>query len=127
MLGLPLALLYKRRHSDTETEVTAVIGEVAGLRVLLVDDVIATGGTLRRAVEALLEAGARPDVRIAATHPVLAGEARSQLDHPAVREVIVTDTVSLRSGDPYTVLSVAPLLASAISHIHTHQSVSSLI
>ncbi|HWH33549.1 MAG TPA: ribose-phosphate pyrophosphokinase [Egibacteraceae bacterium] len=126
MLGLPLALLYKRRHSDTETEVTAVIGDVAFQRVLLVDDVISTGGTLRRAVEALLENGAVPDIRICATHAVLAGDARQYLSHDAIKEVIVTDTIPLRPGDPYTVLSIAPLIASAIYHVHTHQSVSSL-
>ncbi len=126
LLELPLALLYKRRRSDTETEVTAVIGDVRGKRVLLVDDVVSTGGTLRRAVEALLESGARDDVRIAATHPVLAGEARIKLTHPAIREVIVTDTIPLGSGETYTVLSIAPLLASAIAHVHMHKSVSAL-
>jgi ribose-phosphate pyrophosphokinase len=126
MLGLPLALLYKRRHSDTETEVTAVIGDVALQRVLLVDDVISTAGTIRRAVEALLEHGAVPDIRVCATHAVLAADARRQLSHEAIKEVIVTDTVPLRSEDPYTVLSIAPLIASAIYHVHTHQSVSSL-
>ena len=126
MLGLPLALLYKRRHSDTETEVTAVIGEVEGQRILLVDDVVSTGGTLRRAVEALLASGALHDVRIVATHPVLSGHARANLAHPAVREVIFTDTIPLAPEDTYTVLSIAPLIASAIYHIHTHQSVSML-
>jgi ribose-phosphate pyrophosphokinase len=127
LLELPLALLYKRRRSDVETEVTAVIGDVSGKRVVLVDDVISTGGTLRRAVEALLESGASSDVRIAATHPVLAGEARAKLAHEAIREVIVTDTIPLRMGETYTVLSIAPLLASAIAHVHQHKSVSVLI
>ena len=126
LLGLPLALLYKKRKSEVDTQVTAVIGDVRDKRVILVDDVISTGGTLRRAVEALIEAGAQPDVRICATHAVLAGEARAQLSHPAIREVIVTDTIPLRPDDKYTVLSIAPLLASAIAHVHTHQSVSSL-
>jgi ribose-phosphate pyrophosphokinase len=95
--------------------------------VILVDDVISTGGTLRRAVEALIEAGARPDVRIAATHAVLAGDAREKLAHPAIKELIVTDTIPLGLEDRYTVLSVAPLLASAIAHVNQHKSVSALI
>ncbi len=127
LLGLPLAFMYKRRTSERDTQVTAVIGDVVGKRVILVDDVISTGGTLRRAVEALIEAGARPDVRIAATHAVLAGDARDRLAHPAIKEVIVTDTIPLPLEDRYTVLSVAPLLASAIAHVNQHKSVSALI
>ena len=127
LLGLPLAFMYKRRTSERDTQVTAVIGDVLGKRVILVDDVISTGGTLRRAVEALIEAGARPDVRIAATHAVLAGDARDRLAHPAIKEVIVTDTIPLPLEDRYTVLSVAPLLASAIAHVNQHKSVSALI
>jgi ribose-phosphate pyrophosphokinase len=127
LLGLPLAFMYKRRTSERDTQVTAVIGDVVGKRVILVDDVISTGGTLRRAVEALIEAGARPDVRIAATHAVLAGDARERLAHPAIKELIVTDTIPLRLEDRYTVLSVAPLLASAIAHVNQHKSVSALI
>ena len=127
LLGLPLAFMYKRRTSERDTQVTAVIGDVVGKRVILVDDVISTGGTLRRAVEALIEAGARPDMRIAATHAVLAGDARDRLAHPAIKEVIVTDTIPLPLEDRYTVLSVAPLLASAIAHVNQHKSVSALI
>ena len=127
LLGLPLAFMYKRRTSERDTQVTAVIGDVVGKRVILVDDVISTGGTLRRAVEALIEAGARPDVRIAATHAVLAGDARERLAHPAIKELIVTDTIPLALEDQYTVLSVAPLLASAIAHVNQHKSVSALI
>jgi ribose-phosphate pyrophosphokinase len=127
LLGLPLAFMYKRRTSERDTQVTAVIGDVVGKRVILVDDVISTGGTLRRAVEALIQAGARPDVRIAATHAVLAGDARERLAHPAIKELIVTDTIPLGLEDHYTVLSVAPLLASAIAHVNQHKSVSALI
>jgi ribose-phosphate pyrophosphokinase len=127
LLGLPLAFMYKRRTSERDTQVTAVIGDVVGKRVILVDDVISTGGTLRRAVEALIEAGAHPDVRIAATHAVLAGDAREKLAHPAIKELIVTDTIPLGLEDRYTVLSVAPLLASAIAHVNQHKSVSALI
>jgi ribose-phosphate pyrophosphokinase len=127
LLGLPLAFMYKRRTSERDTQVTAVIGDVIDKRVILVDDVISTGGTIRRAVEALIEAGARPDVRIAATHAVLAGDARERLAHPAIKELIVTDTIPLALEDRYTVLSIAPLLASAIAHVNQHKSVSALI
>ncbi|WP_105316477.1 ribose-phosphate diphosphokinase [Thermus tenuipuniceus] len=125
-LGLPFAMLAKRRHGPKETSVTYVIGEVAGKRPLIIDDIVSTGGTIRRGVEALLQAGALPEVVVMATHPVLVGEARENLSHPAIREVVFTDTIPLRDGG-YTVLSTAELLAQAIQHVHTNQSVSALI
>ncbi len=125
-LGLPLAMLAKRRHGPKETSVTYVIGEVAGLRPILIDDIVSTGGTIRRGLEALLEAGARPEALVLATHPVLVGEAHKNLAHPAIREVVFTDTIPLKEGG-YTVISVAGLLAQAIRRVHTHESVSALI
>ncbi|WP_243090400.1 ribose-phosphate diphosphokinase [Thermus neutrinimicus] len=125
-LGLPFAMLAKRRHGPKETSVTYVIGEVVGKRPLVIDDIVSTGGTIRRGVEALLQAGALPEVVVMATHPVLVGEARENLSHPAIREVIFTDTIPLKDGG-YTVLSTAELLAQAIQHVHTNQSVSALI
>ncbi|MDM7324444.1 MAG: ribose-phosphate pyrophosphokinase [Thermus sp.] len=125
-LGLPFAMLAKRRHGPRETSVTYVIGEVAGKRPLIIDDIVSTGGTIRRGVEALLQAGALPEMVVMATHPVLVGEARENLSHPAILEVVFTDTIPLKDGG-YTVLSTAELLAQAIQHVHTNQSVSALI
>ncbi|KGQ22280.1 ribose-phosphate diphosphokinase [Thermus filiformis] len=125
-LGLPFAMLAKRRTGPRETQVTYVIGDVEGKRPLVIDDIVSTGGTIRRGVEALLEAGARPEVVVLATHPVLVAGARENLAHPAIREVVFTDTIPLREGG-YTVLSTAELLAQAIRHVHTNQSVSALI
>ncbi|MER3426049.1 MAG: phosphoribosylpyrophosphate synthetase [Thermus sp.] len=125
-LSLPFAMLAKRRTGPRETQVTYVIGDVEGKRPLVIDDIISTGGTIRRGVEALLQAGARPEVVVLATHPVLVAGARENLAHPAIREVVFTDTIPLREGG-YTVLSTAELLAQAIRHVHTNQSVSALI
>lgn len=72
-LGLPLAMLAKRRLGPRETSVTYVIGDVEGKRPILVDDIVSTGGTIRRGVEALLQAGALPEVVVMATHAVLVG------------------------------------------------------
>lgn len=77
-------------------------------------------------MEALLQAGALPEVVVMATHAVLVGGAKENLAHPAVREVVFTDTIPLKDGG-YTVLSTAELLAQAIRHVHTNQSVSALI
>lgn len=127
LLGLPLAMLYKRRTSPTETEVTHVIGDVEGLRPILIDDMISTAGTMRRGIDALLELGAVPDVWVAATHPVFTPPALDRLSHPAIGRVCVTDTIPFAGGhDRVEVLSVAPLLAKAIHNVHHNDSVSSL-
>jgi ribose-phosphate pyrophosphokinase len=126
-LHLPLVMLYKRRASPTETEVTHVIGEVEGKRPIIIDDMISTGGTMLQGIEALLRLGAQGDVTVVATHPVFSGPALERLAHPAVRRVVVTDTVPFKDEhERITVLSVAPLLASAIRNVHDNGSVSAL-
>jgi ribose-phosphate pyrophosphokinase len=115
-LGLPVVVLHKRRVSDTETQVTCVAGDVALRACLLVDDIISTGGTMAESIRVLLEAGARPEIVIAATHALLLPGAREKLNHRAVRDVFVTDTVAV--GEPewpqLHVVSVAPLIARAL-------------
>lgn len=126
-LSLPLVMLYKRRTSPTETEVTNVIGEVAGRRPIMLDDMISTAGTMRRGIEALLELGAAPDIRVTATHPVFTPPALERLTHDAVTSIIVTDTIPLKENNgKIEVLSVAPLLAKAIRNVHDNASVSAL-
>jgi len=126
-LNLPLAMLYKRRTSPTETEVTHVIGDVSGLRPIMIDDMISTAGTMGRGIDALLKLGAVEDVQVAATHAVFTPPALERLSHPAIRKVFVTDTIPFSGGhDRVEVLSVAPLLAKAIRNVHDHNSVSSL-
>ncbi|HEX6989214.1 MAG TPA: ribose-phosphate pyrophosphokinase, partial [Bacillota bacterium] len=83
-LGLPLAMLYKRRTSPTETEVTHVIGEVTGLRPILIDDMITTAGTMSRGIDALVKLGATPEVMVVATHAVFAPPALERLSGEAV-------------------------------------------
>jgi ribose-phosphate pyrophosphokinase len=92
------------------------IGDVRGRACLIVDGMISTGGTIAGSVGALLEAGARPEITVAATHGLLVEGAREHLTHEAVREVLVTDTVRIE-GKGWTnlrVVSVAPLIAEAI-------------
>lgn len=126
-LGLDLAILYKRRKSPTETAVSHVIGEIKGRRPIIIDDMISTAGTIARGVEALVELGALPDVRVAATHPVFIPPALERLSHPAISEVIVTDTIPYTGHlGKVTVLSVAPLIAAAIRNVHDNISVSQL-
>ena len=126
-LDLPLAMLYKRRTSPTETHVVHVIGEVEGLRPIMIDDMISTAGTMRRGIEALTRLGAIQDITIVATHPVFTDPALDRLSHESIDSVIVTDTIPFHgTHDRVKVLSVAPLLAKAIRNVHENISVSSL-
>jgi len=89
---------------------------------------ISTGGTIERAIAALLKSGARPNIRVAATHGVLVEGARAALSHPALSEIYVTDTVASHHHDwpQLKVISVAPLLAAAIQRLVMHESISDL-
>jgi ribose-phosphate pyrophosphokinase len=115
-LGVPVVVLHKRRENGRETHVTHVVGDIAGRACLVVDDIIATGGTLADAIRALLAAGARPEITIAATHGLFLPGAREKLDHSAVQDVWVTDTVSVAEKDwpRLRVVSIAPLVADAL-------------
>jgi ribose-phosphate pyrophosphokinase len=128
-LQAPIAFGYKRRSGDDEVEVIAVSGDVKGRDCVVVEDIITTGGTISKLAQALHKQGARR-VLIAATHPVLTGDAVERLKRANVEQVIVTDSVPIapEKFDPelVTVLSVAPLLAEAIIRVHENRSVSEL-
>ncbi|MBI3961341.1 MAG: ribose-phosphate pyrophosphokinase [Deinococcus sp.] len=129
-LQLPFAIINKRRPNVTDPEVTHVIGEVEGLRCIIVDDMITTGRSVASAVDALLKLGARPQITVAATHPVLVGASLEVLARPEITEIVIGDTIPLPKDFPLKpktkVLSIAPLVAKAIINTHTHQSVSTL-
>ena len=93
LLNLPLAMLYKRRTSPTDTEVTHVIGDVADMRPIFIDDMITTAGTMRRGIDSVLRLGAREDITVAATHGVFTPPAMERLSISAVSKLVVTDTV----------------------------------
>lgn len=115
ILERPVVVLHKRRTTAHETVVTHVVGDVRNRPALIIDDMISTGGTIRRSIDALLAAGARPEIVVAATHALLLPGARELLDLDAVGEVRVTDTIPPPTGwDELRVVSIAPLLASAI-------------
>lgn len=94
----------------------------------IVDDMISTGGTLARSIEALLNVGARPDITIAATHGLFIAGARAKLSHPSIRAIFVTDTVTTQETDwqQLQVVSIAPLLAKAIQRFLSDGSMSDL-
>ncbi|MFD6951818.1 ribose-phosphate pyrophosphokinase [Nocardiopsis sp. TSRI0078] len=129
-LGSPLAIIHKRRDPDVANQVKVheVVGEVEGRTCVLVDDMIDTGGTIVKASEALFEQGASK-VLVAATHGVLSGPAAERLQNSRISEVIITNSLPVpeeRSFEKLTQLSIAPLVARAISEVFTDGSVTSL-
>jgi len=131
-LGGGLALVDKRRISAEETDIGFVIGDVAGREVVLLDDMISTGGTVVTAANALKRAGAKC-IRVAAVHALFCGQAAERLAAAPIEEILVTDSVplncraqALEQQGRIRVLTVAGLLGEAMRRIHTNQSVSSL-
>jgi ribose-phosphate pyrophosphokinase len=127
-LNADLAIVDKRRSGPNEVEAMNLIGEVRGKTVLVPDDMIATGGSLVEAVNALVKFGAK-DIYASCTHAVLSGNAVEKLQKSVLKEVVVTDTIPIppekRIGK-ITVLPVAPLFGEAIMRIHNEESISSL-
>lgn len=123
-----VAVLHKRRESGTGTQVTHLVGDVAEKPCLIVDDMISTGGTLVSGIEALLKAGARPDLTIAATHGLLLPGARQKLSHEAVKKIWITDTVASAPKDwpNLQVISIAPVIAGALKRLLEHRSLGDL-
>ena len=127
-LDTSLAFIDKRRTGPNEAKVMHIVGEVEGRDVIIVDDMIDTGGTLTQAVAPLLEKGAKR-IFASCTHPVFSGSAVERIEASALEEVVVTNTIPFPEGrlsKKLTVLSVAPLLGEAISRIHKEESVSRL-
>jgi ribose-phosphate pyrophosphokinase len=125
-LGTSLAFVDKRRPKANESEIMNIIGDVEGMNVLIVDDLIDTAGTLTNAAAAMKERGAL-NITAICTHPILSGPAYQRIEDSPIDEVLVTDTVSLRQpSDKIKVLSVADIFAKAIQRIHTNDTISAL-
>lgn len=123
-----LAIVDKRRLNDTETEVVHIMGEVKGKNAIIVDDIVATAGSLIEAVSALKKEGAK-DVYGAITHPVLSGPAIDRIKASQIKELVVTNTIPLdkkKLVSKIKVLSIAHLLGGAIKRIHKEKSISAL-
>jgi ribose-phosphate pyrophosphokinase len=128
--GTPLAFIHKTRDLNVANSVVAnrVVGEVAGRTCILVDDMIDTAGTITKAAEALFNDGAAAVV-VAATHGILSGPAIDRLKNSRISEIVLTNTLPIGSEkqfDKLTVLSIAPLVARAISEVFADGSVTSL-
>ncbi|MGO8765875.1 MAG: ribose-phosphate diphosphokinase [Limisphaerales bacterium] len=127
VLEVGLAIVAKRRKSATEVESMAVIGDIKGKNVLLVDDLTETAGTLTEAAKLLKKKGAK-QIIACVSHAILGETGISRLKNSVIDELITTDTVQRPpiDGVKITTLSVAGLLGEAIKRIHSNSSVNSL-
>lgn len=129
-LNLPMAIIDKRRLGNTDEIVpTHLIGDVEGKHALLIDDEVASAGTLCKAAQFLKDNGAA-SITAAAVHPVLSGTAIERINESALTELVVTNTIPLEDKlercSKLNVLSVAPIFANAIRRIHDGDSISVL-
>jgi len=129
-LGGDLAIIDKRRVSGSETQTMAIIGDVRDKTVLMIDDIIATGGTIVQACEVVRRHQAKRII-VGATHGVLCGQAVERLRKAPIDHIAITDTIPLADGvceqlPQLQVLTVSELMGEAIRRIHRNESVSSL-
>ena len=127
-LGIPLAIIDKRRPKANVSEVMNVIGDIEGKNVILIDDMIDTAGTICNAADSLKERGA-VGVYACCTHGVLSGPAIERIQNSAIEELVVLDTIRIPEEkliDKIHRISVAPIFADAIRRIHEDLSVSKL-
>ena len=128
-LDMPLAIVDKRRQKANSSEVMNIIGDVRDKHVILLDDMVDTGGSLCHAAEALVKIGGARDVTACASHGVLSGPAIQRINESVLDEVIFLDTIPSKPGvqsEKIKYISVAHLFAEAISHIYMETAVSPL-
>ena len=128
-LGADLAIVDKRRSGPGQSEVMNIIGDVAGRRCILYDDIVDSAGTLCNAAKALMEHGAT-DVAAYVTHGVLSGGAVERVNDSVLKELVVTDSIeasdSVAASEKVRIVSCAPLIGEAIRRIANEESVSKL-
>lgn len=128
LIGAELAIMHKSRPKHSEAEILEIVGNVEGKTCIFFDDIIDTAGTLLSAKRALLKRKPNPHVYAAATHAVFSGKAVENLNKAGFKEVVVTDTLPIKSPRPkrLKVLPITPLLAEVIQHIESGQSVTEI-
>ena len=127
-LDAPIAIIDKRRPKPNVSEVMNIIGDIKDKRVIMVDDMIDTAGTITHGAQALMDRGAK-EVYACCTHPVLSGPAIERIENSPIKELVVLDTIELseeKKIDKIKVISVADLFAEAIKRIYADISVSPL-
>lgn len=123
-LNTELVICFKQRAKANVIDKMTLIGEVKNKDVIIIDDIIDTGGTITKAASMMMDEGAA-SVRCACTHPILSGNAYELLEKSPLCEIIVTDTIPLKKQmDKITVLSSADLFADVIGRVHNYESIS---
>ena len=122
-LNTDLVICFKQRKEAGVIEDMRVIGDVKGKDVVLIDDIIDSGGTIIKASDMMMEQGAN-SVRAVCTHAVFSGDAVKKLQKSSLKEIIVSDTYPRRSDGNITVLSTASIFADVIDKIHNYESIS---
>jgi ribose-phosphate pyrophosphokinase len=123
-LKAEMVICYKQRAKANVIESMTAIGEIEGRNIILVDDLVDTGGTICKAADMMMERGAL-SVRALCTHPVLSGQAYENIEKSQLTEMIVTDTIPLkRECSKIKVISVADLFAKVINSVHKYESIS---
>jgi ribose-phosphate pyrophosphokinase len=128
-LGAQLAIMHKTRPSHNVAEIMNIVGDVNGKTLLLVYDMVDTGGSVTSGIDALRKHGCNDEIYLATTHPVFSGPAVERLSKANFKEVVCTDTIPVPASKHFPTLRVLPtagLLAEAIQRNHEHKSISSL-
>ncbi|PIR53664.1 ribose-phosphate pyrophosphokinase [Candidatus Peregrinibacteria bacterium CG10_big_fil_rev_8_21_14_0_10_42_8] len=128
LIDADLAIIHKTRPSHQEIGAMELVGNIQGKTCIIFDDMIDTAGSLCAAKEALITAGANPDVYAIATHPIFSGAAIERLEKAAFKEVIVTNSIPTNANafTGLTVLPIAPLLAEVIHSVDKGESVTKI-
>ncbi len=126
MLGCGICILHKQRPGHNQSEVTHVVGDVAGKTAIIVDDMVDTAGSVCGAKEAILKAGANPDVYLCTTHGIFSGPAVERLNAANFKEILATDSLPLPEIKNLSTFSLAPLLAEVVKNVKSGRSVSQL-
>ena len=128
-LGCPLAIVDKRRQKANVSEVMNIIGDVRGKKVILIDDMVDTAGTLCNGAKAIIEVGGATEVYACATHGVLSGPAIERIEQSVIKELVLLDTIALpeeKKIPKITMVPVGPVFAEAIERIYADKPVSPL-
>ncbi|GAB6011871.1 ribose-phosphate pyrophosphokinase [Viscerimonas tarda] len=124
--GIPMVICYKLRKKANEISEMQVIGDVEGMDVLLVDDIVDTAGTITKAADLMMQNGAR-SVKAIASHAVMSDPATARVEASSLSEIIFTDSIPYyKESTKVTILSMADVFANAIRRVCSNESISSL-